>query len=229
MGGMIMKWSDKIEDLHQYNQVNVLNVRTLYMAMSDKNYRKVLLDGISYADGRPVFWLARKWLGIKLAISGPDILEYLLNKYPKSSEVKTVGLYGEVAEKINTLSGWDNIELPFVESWDHFSLDWLSGIEKDSILLLAVGSPKQDYLGSSILTIRPDLKVIKLGAAFAHAVGEIKDSNDLIKKLGLRGVYWRFRERPLSFLRLYPKYLIFIAYVWFIPSFYFRKDSLPNN
>lgn len=168
-------------------------------------YRK--FDAI-VTDGVPLNFAHKLRTGQQIpCITGGDFIFHLLNE--KKDSVLIIGGQPGDANYINNrfAVAWDQLLVPYkdvltiedcnLSEENIYSYQWI---------LICVGSPKQDYLNVEIKEKFESSSIYSVGAALDLVCNRRKESPTLLSNLGLRGVYWRFRERPLLFIKKYPVY-----------------------
>jgi len=199
----------------------LVNIRAAYLFCRDESYNKVQASSLlSIADGTPISWIG-KTSGIKnfQRFSGPELLETYINK--SSNDIKHFFL-GETVEVLSTLQGKlkaeSNIKISgfyspeFIDLSDYNFEQIAEKINKSDadIVWIALGSPKQDFFAHELSKYTKKKILINVGAAFRYVLGYYNMPSNSLQKAGLTGVYWRFRQKPLQFLKLYPVYFWFI-------------------
>ncbi|WP_200980048.1 WecB/TagA/CpsF family glycosyltransferase [Echinicola sp. 20G] len=200
----------------------VTNTRTAYLSSQDPTYCKIQNNALAIIpDGMPLVWLG-KLAGVSHLerISGPELMEsmmadevsgikhfllgdtegvlgLLVNKYVKAyPKTKIVGTYSPAFKDL--------------EDYDYAAIGKMINESKCDIVWLALGSPKQDVFSSKLIEHTDHKIIINVGAAFRYLLGEYKMPSASVQKLGLTGVFWRFKERPMEFLKKYPRYIFFL-------------------
>ena len=198
--------------------INFLNTRTLYLANKDKSYHAVLKDSAyRIADGTPLVWLLNLRSHKKYkTLQGPEFFNFILSKSMNISHFllgDTLDVLQEINKKYKEkshITGFYSPPFTNIENFDYYTSSVMISKNKPDIVWVALGSPKQDFVSKKLAIKFPNTIFINVGAAFRHSLGEFTDPPNFIKKLGLTGVFWRFKEKPIVFLKMYPKYALFL-------------------
>lgn len=199
----------------------VANTRTAYLSSIDNKYCKIQNDSlITIPDGMPLVWLGKVtgFSNIERT-AGPDIFKNFLKYQSKDIKHYLLGDTEDILKRLkhiasskykSTIVGTFSPPFLSIEEYDFESIASDINNSKADIVWLALGSPKQDIFASK-LVLHTDKKIIlNVGAAFRFVLGEYNMPSETIQKLGLTGIYWRFMQKPLLFIKQYPKYFIFI-------------------
>lgn len=204
----------------------VANTRTAYLSSIDTNYCKIQNNSlITIPDGMPLVWLGRAsgFSNIKRT-AGPDLFKNFLKHQSNDIKHYFLGDTEDVLKRLNkkTLNKFKSnvvgsFSPPFlsVEEYDYKSIANEINKSNADLVWLALGSPKQDFFASKLEKYTDKKIIINVGAAFRFILGEYNMPSHTVQKFGLTGVYWRFKEKPILFLKLYPKYFIFVLYNFF--------------
>jgi len=210
---------DNIEKVNGY--ICVTNVRTAYLSSKDKGYCKVQNDSlITIPDGMPLVWLG-KLSGFKniQRTSGPELFEHFLRNENKKIKHYLLGDTQEVLDNLTTKAKNEfgativgSFSPPFssLEEYNYKEIANNINNSEADIVWLALGSPKQDIFASKLIIHTNKKIILNVGAALRFILGEYNMPPKAIQKLGLTGVYWRFMQKPILFIKQYPKYFFFI-------------------
>jgi len=199
----------------------VTNTRTAYLSNNNKAYGVIQNNSLfTIPDGMPLVWLG-KLAGIKNIerTAGPELFEEALLDKDKSLKHY---LLGDTEDVIRKLEQKCKIEYkanivgsyspPFldVNKYDYKAIAKKINNSGADIVWLALGSPKQDVFASKLVAHTDNKILLNVGAAFRFILREYNMPPSVIQKIGLTGVYWRFKQKPMLFLQKYPKYVVFI-------------------
>jgi N-acetylglucosaminyldiphosphoundecaprenol N-acetyl-beta-D-mannosaminyltransferase len=189
---------------------------------------------LSLADGTPVVWAARLLsTPVPSKVSGSDLMMplarlaarrgwriYLLGGAPGAADAAAARLRGELGAHIVgvdaamvTVEGDEDGERAIVER---------IRAARPDLVLVALGSPKQERLSARIRErVRPAV-LICVGISLSFVAGHVSRAPRVLSRLGLEWVY-RLAQEPR---RLWRRYLIedprFAAIVW-------RTSRLPRS
>ncbi|WP_298881800.1 WecB/TagA/CpsF family glycosyltransferase [uncultured Polaribacter sp.] len=210
---------DNITKVNGY--VCVTNTRTAYLSSKNKSYCTIQNNSlITIPDGMPLVWLG-KLSGFQniQRTAGPELFEHFLRKEDKKIKHYLLGDTQDVLDKLSTKAENEyganivgSFSPPFssLEAYNYKKIaNDINNSEAD-VVWLALGSPKQDIFASKLITHTNKKIILNVGAAFRFILGEYNMPPKAIQKLGLTGVYWRFMQKPMLFIKQYPKYFIFI-------------------
>lgn len=199
----------------------VSNTRTIYLGNKDDKYSEVFDDSLlTIPDGMPLVWLGKLsgYNSIKRT-SGPELMEAFLKNEEKTIKHYLLGDTEDILKKIKdknnayykaNIVGYRSPEFCDLNDYDYKSFAEEINKSGADIVWLALGSPKQDFFANKLQKYTDNKIIINVGAAFRFLLGEYKMPPKIIQKIGLTGVFWRFLEKPMLFLKLYPKYFYFI-------------------
>jgi N-acetylglucosaminyldiphosphoundecaprenol N-acetyl-beta-D-mannosaminyltransferase len=201
--------------------VCVTNTRTAYLSSKDKNYCTVQNNSlITIPDGMPLVWLG-KLRGYKniQRTAGPELFEHFLRNEDRQIKHYLLGDTQEVLDQLTTKAKDEfgatvvgSFSPPFssLEEYNYKEIANNINNSEADIVWLALGSPKQDIFASKLIAYTDKKIILNVGAAFRFILGEYNMPPKTIQRLGLTGVYWRFMQKPMLFIKQYPKYFIFI-------------------
>ena len=202
-----------------------VNTRTLRLAQLNNEYHRVLSGSLlNFPDGQPLIWLGNKLKESNFnRISGPELMRKFL--FDELSQKMNHFFLGDTEETLLALrnkyesntkvSG--HFSPPFVD-FEELDVDLIANKilrSKANIVWVGLGSPKQDLISEKLSKLLPNVIFFNVGAAFRFLLGEYKMPNKLVQKLCLTGMYWRFLKKPVDFIRLYPKYTMFLVKLYF--------------
>ena len=203
--------------------VHLANAYTIALADSDDAYRRVINQGVVFADGKPITWvsrLARQKPPIR-QVRGPQLFLDVLDA-GRSSGVRhfLLGSTNEVLEQMrgNLLRRFDGIDIvgsyspPFRPLTVKEMADQDAIIERSNadIVWIGLGTPKQDLEAKRVAlsTARP---AVAVGAAFDFAAGTLRVAPIWMQRAGLEWLF-RLASEPR---RLWRRYLFGnVRFVW---------------
>jgi N-acetylglucosaminyldiphosphoundecaprenol N-acetyl-beta-D-mannosaminyltransferase len=199
----------------------VTNTRTAYLSNKDESYCVIQNNSLmTIPDGMPLVWLG-KLSGFKNTVrtAGPEIFEQVLKDNTKTLTHYFLGDTKEVLEKLKNkcveeydanIVGSYSPEFLDLEDYDYELIAEDINFSGADVVWLALGSPKQDIFASKLVKYTNQKIIMNVGAAFRFIIGEYSMPAGAIQKIGMTGVYWRFKQKPMLFIKQYPKYLVFI-------------------
>ena len=200
-------------------QIITINPEMITYAQKNSDFKKILNESdLNIPDGVGVT-LALKILGIKQQkIPGIDfstkILEYCAKKGLK---VALIGAKKEIIEKtcVNLKEKYENINIVFCH--DGYFKDEskiLSELEKTApkVLLLGVGSPRQEEIIYNYKKSLKNIIMIGVGGSFDVFSGNVKRAPKFFQKAGLEWFY-RLICQPERFSRMFPALPLFLIKV----------------
>lgn len=205
--------------IDRHGQVVTINPEMIECANRDNNFKTIINNAeMVVPDGIGVQW-GLKILGKNVKrIPGIDFGKALLiraNNLNKS--VAFVGAKPEVVENaVNNIKS----ELPYlniVYQHDGYFSDSTDIIRKlqekrPDIVLVALGSPKQEFFVSELKSVLPDAVMIGLGGSFDVWAGMVKRAPKIFQRLGLEWLY-RTVSEPSRIKRIFPTLPVFMLKV----------------
>lgn len=200
-------------------QIVTINPEMISAAHSKPEFAKIIDQAeLVVPDGIGVE-LGLKILGHNVRrIAGVELGKALIVKF--SEENKSVAMIGAKPEVINLAVKNLKEELPnlnVVYSHDgYFSEDdtILDEVVKASpdLILVALGSPKQEFFINQLKAKLPRATMIGLGGSFDVWAGVVKRAPKIYQKLGLEWLYRTLKE-PKRFKRIFPTLPLFVLKV----------------
>lgn len=205
----------------------IANTRTAYLSNKNKAYGKTQNNSLfTVPDGMPLVWLGKLAGLTKIERSaGPELFEKALIDEDLGLKHFLLGDTEEVLDKLNkkcineynaNIVGSYSPAFLDVDKYNYKEIANKINHSEADIVWLALGSPKQDVFASKLVVYTQNKIIINVGAAFRFILREYNMPSPIIQKIGLTGVYWRFRKKPKLFLQKYPKYMVFILKHLFI-------------
>ncbi len=161
-------------------------------------------------------------LGLKLVgnnvarIAGVDFAKRMLNE-TKGSPVAFVGAKAHIIEKAVINLKNEIPELNVIYTQDGYFTDTervLNEVaeKQPELLLVALGSPKQEEFIYKLKTRLPNTIMIGVGGSFDVWSGEVERAPEIYQKLGLEWLYRTIKE-PKRFKRVFPTLPMFVLKV----------------
>ncbi len=168
---------------------------------NDKRLTKIVNDNIAYCDGEGAVMALKKKGLFSVKIPGAKLWLYIISKCYKTKSFYLIGGKQKVIdETVNKLkTEFERINI-INYSNGYFSDFEMEKIEQDiikkkpDIIFVALGSPKQEYLMSSLIKKHPAL-YMGLGGSFDLYTGQVKDVPAIWKKIfKWEGIYRSFND-----------------------------------
>ncbi len=152
-------------------------------------------------DSQPLKLLSR-WLGrpVRARVTGADLTREILNQAPhRGWRIFLLGVTESVLRKCQARTGGARIEHyapPYsaLEAWDHQAILARIAAARPHILLVALGSPKQDIW---LRAFRDQLQIplmIGIGASLEYYAGAFRRAPRLWQRLGAEWIYRLLQE-----------------------------------
>ena len=199
-----------IEAIHNKKKgyVCISTLRTVAVANKDNHYHDVMEKSLmNTPDGTPLVWCGH-WWGLKdvQRACGPHIFPRLLkDKDPKLKHF----FLGDTDETLASLTKKAKEEFganvvgsysPPFKPLEDYDIEGIARMINDSgatIVWTALRAPKQDILNSMITPYLNDgIVMIGVGAAFRSVLGQLKQPDGLLQKIGLVGL--KFKREGVS-------------------------------
>jgi N-acetylglucosaminyldiphosphoundecaprenol N-acetyl-beta-D-mannosaminyltransferase len=201
-------------------QVVTINPEMIYYAKKNPYFSDIISSAeLVIPDGIGVE-IGLKILGHKVKrIPGIELGKELIIKF--SNNNKTVALIGAKPEVLKTavknlLSEIDNLNIVYAQHGYYEDEDEviasLSNVNPD-LILVALGSPKQELFINKLKTKLPKSAMIGLGGSFDVWSGTVKRAPKIYQVLGLEWLYRTIKE-PKRFKRIFPTLPLFILKVF---------------
>ncbi len=188
--------------------VCISTLRTVPIANRDDKYWKVMENSLmNTPDGTPLVWCGH-WWGLKQVqrACGPHI-------FPRMLKMKNAGLkhffLGDTEETLEALTKKTTEEFgaevvggyspPFVplEEYDFETIAKMIHESGANIVWTALRAPKQDFLNAMLVPYLHDgIVCVGVGAAFRSVVGQLRQPDGVLQKMGLAGLL--FRRKGIS-------------------------------
>lgn len=202
-----------------HGQIVTINPEMISEARKNKDFSEIIEHAdLVVPDGIGVE-IGLKILGHKVRrIPGIELGRALIVKF--SDENKTVAFVGakpEVVESAVKMLRTDIQNLNVVYFHDGYFKD--ANIIMDSLyqakpdlVLVALGSPKQEFFIAEMKTRLPNSTFIGLGGSFDVWAGHVERAPEIYQNLGLEWLYRTIKE-PKRFKRIFPTLPLFILSV----------------
>lgn len=190
----------------QKGYVCVSTLRTVPIANRDDSYWQVMENSLmNTPDGTPLVWCGH-WWGLKQVqrACGPHIFPHML-------KMKDVGLkhffLGDTEETLAALTkkakedfgadvvGWYSPPFAPLEDYDFGDIARKIHESGANIVWTALRAPKQDFLNAKLVTYLNDgIVCLGVGAAFRSVIGELRQPDGILQKVGLAGLLFKRAE-----------------------------------
>jgi exopolysaccharide biosynthesis WecB/TagA/CpsF family protein len=198
---------DEANGLRLVSTLNLQHLRQI--AYSEHFFEIYKKSHIIVADGVPVVWLARVFLGRRIArLAGVDICKGILTHTTKSA---VIGSNRDTLAEAQTITqSLSHVEIldPMIRRGEEGShseaVISLLGRHEPQFVILALGSPKQEYFFESLsrLNIPNGITFFGLGGSLDILSGRKSRAPIFLQKSGLEWV-WRLCQSPQQ---LFPRY-----------------------
>ena len=197
-------------------QVCLANVHSVVQSRGDEEFRAILNDSLTLADGMPIVWTSRlRGEPLPCRVSGPDLFAEVMRRTIDGRTGHLLfggdeGVAQEMAARV--ARGFPGVRIcgaitpPFGAEFDAREGELVARINDAGadILWLGVSSPRQDKF---IRRNLPRLRVrsaVGIGAAFNFFAGRVKRAPGVLQRSGLEWA-WRLTQEPG---RLWRRYLL---------------------
>jgi N-acetylglucosaminyldiphosphoundecaprenol N-acetyl-beta-D-mannosaminyltransferase len=197
----------------RHQAIHLVNAYTVYLTNSNPAYKKLILRGINFPDGKPISFIGSVKNSKVEQIRGPSLFEAVLRKSNLSGTSHFfLGGSQELLDSIvdNIRRDLDGVKIvgafspPFrqMNANEIQSQDDLIRKANPDIVWVGLGTPRQDFEAERI-TRQMGFRTIAIGAAFDFYGGTKKESPAYLSNIGLE---WLFRlvSEPK---RLWKRYL----------------------
>lgn len=201
-------------------QIVTINPEMISFAQKNQDFAQIINSAeLVVPDGIGVE-IGLKILGHNVRrIPGVELGKALLERFAKDR--KTVAMIGAKPEVIDAAVKNLKLELPnlnIVYSKDGYfnnSDEVMNDVINSSpaLLLVALGSPKQEIFINSLKEKLPNTTMIGLGGSFDVWAGAVERAPKIYQKLGLEWLYRTIKE-PKRFKRIFPTLPLFVLKVF---------------
>lgn len=205
--------------INNHGQVVTINPEMIQCAKQDKDFAAIIESAeLVIPDGIGVE-IGLKILGYKVRrIAGIEFARKLIDRYSeKSLPVAFVGAKPDIIKKAvdNVKKETPSLNICYVQDGYFKDEDRVLEELKESgakLVLVALGSPKQEYFIRRAKSSMPDAVLIGIGGSFDVWSGVVKRAPKIYQKLGLEWLYRTVKE-PQRFKRIFPTLPLFILKV----------------
>lgn len=202
-------------------QVVTINPEMIETGLKDPEFAQILNEAdLVIPDGVGVK------IGLKIKkvdaarIAGIEFSHSLVAECAKKGfSVALVGAKPHIIEKAaqNLKSEFENLNIVYVQD-GYFKnvsdVHWCMGEKNPQLVLVALGSPKQEYFIKEYRRYHPEALMVGVGGSFDVWSGEVERAPEIYQKLGLEWLYRTVKE-PQRFKRIFPTLPRFILRVLF--------------
>lgn len=202
----------------------VANLRTTVAAQSDVAYKGVVNNAfLNIPDGMPLVW-AGKLAGKSSIerITGAKLMQMMLSD---TTSGYRHFFFGDTSETLNALvdavrTRFKNSVIagsyspPFKKFDDADYADFVEKIQESgaNVVWVSLGAPRQDFFSEKMVSLTGATAFIGVGAAFRSIIGQYPDPPVFFQKIGLTGLFWRFKDHPLQSTIWYFKHFFLLGY-----------------
>ncbi|MBR1425170.1 WecB/TagA/CpsF family glycosyltransferase [bacterium] len=200
-------------------QVVTINPEMIEFALKNPDFAKIISDAeLVVPDGIGVE-LGLRILGHKVhRIAGIELgRELIIKFFTENKRIALVGAKPEVVALVvkNLNEEFKNINIVYYHDGyfddDEQILDSVSSSSAD-LVLVALGSPKQEYFINKLKKRMPETTMIGLGGSFDVWAGVVERAPKIYQNLGLEWLY-RVIKEPKRFRRIFPTLPLFVLRV----------------
>ena len=200
-------------------QIVTINPEMISAASKNPDFAKVITDAeLIVPDGIGVE-IGLKLLGHRIRrIPGIELGKSLIVKFSKDKKsIAMIGAKQEVIEKAidNLKTEIPDINIVYSHNGyfedDDEVLNQAVSANPD-LVLVALGSPKQEFFINKLKQMLPNAVLIGLGGSFDVWAGTVRRAPEVWQKLGLEWLYRTIKE-PQRFRRIFPTLPLFVLKV----------------
>lgn len=210
----------------------ISTMRTIVISNREDSYQEVMENSLfNTPDGTPLVWCGRAW-GIKQVerACGPHLFDSLLEDNDPNFKHFLLGDTSETEEKLKEKCekeyGTNIVGMyspPFVplEQYDIEGIARMINESGANIVWTSLRAPKQDYLNSMLTPFLNDgVVLIGVGAAFRYKIGELKNPDGILQKMGLAGLKFKRKgDTRWNQIKWYIKHGYYMVYYFFLIFF----------
>lgn len=178
-------------------------------------------------DGTPLVWCAH-WWGLKHVqrACGPHIFPRILKDKDSMLKHFFLGDTDETLEKLtkkateeygsNVVGSYSPPFAP-LEKYDYQGLAKLINESGATVVWTALRAPKQDFLNARLVPYLNDgIVCIGVGAAFRSVIGELRQPDGFLQKIGLAGLLFKRMDSSWwNELKWYAEHIIYLCSYFF--------------
>ncbi len=197
-------------ELGKFRYVVTPNVDHMCRIYDDVEMRRLYEEAdLCVCDSKILQYIATlKGAPVKNVVRGSDLVFAILNEIPKDRRVFVLGSHDDLGPAVSSRFGLRHVGVmspPFgfeheAEEMDHV-LKAIKAFDA-SLILLAVGSPRQEIVARHLASILDSGVAVCCGAAVSFAVGDVKRAPRWMSAIGAEWLY-RMLQDPK---RLLPRY-----------------------
>lgn len=208
-------------------QIVTINPEMIQYAQKDSTFSRIINEAqMIVADGIGIK-LGLKILGFDVQrIPGIDLGKALIKRFcSQGKRVAFVGSTVDVVENtiVNIKKEFPDLNVVYYHDgfFDDKSIIYNDLVNsKPDLVLVALGSPKQEFFIYELKNNLPNSVMIGLGGSFDVWAGAVKRAPKFFQKFGIEWLY-RLISNPKRFKRIFPTLPLFIFYV--------LKERLQNK
>lgn len=213
-------FDDAVEYIYNHHgQVVTINPEMIQTANKNQDFSNIINNAEMVVPDGVGVQLGLKLLGYKVSrIAGIDLGKALLKKSAyDNKKAALIGAKPEIIQKTCEKLKEEIPQLNIVYSHDGYFdnntqiINEVTASNPD-IILVALGSPKQEFFINELKNRLPDSVMIGLGGSFDVWSGAVERAPEIYQKLGLEWLYRTIKE-PARFKRIFPTLPLFILKV----------------
>lgn len=203
----------------KHGQIVTINPEMISAAQKNSDFAEIINSAeLVVADGIGVE-IGLKILGYKVKrIAGIDLGKALIEKFTASGKsVAMIGAKPGVVDSavVNLSKEYQNLNVVYSHDGyfdnDEDIIESVISANPD-LILVALGSPKQEFFIHNIKEKLPNSTLIGLGGSFDVWAGVVERAPKIYQKLGLEWLYRTLKE-PKRFKRIFPTLPLFVLKV----------------
>lgn len=203
----------------KHGQIVTINPEMISAAQKNSDFAEIINSAeLVVADGIGVE-IGLKILGYKVKrIAGIDLGKALVEKFTASGKsVAMIGAKPGVVDSavVNLSKEYQNLNVVYSHDGyfdnDEDIIESVISANPD-LILVALGSPKQEFFIHNIKEKLPNSTLIGLGGSFDVWAGVVERAPKIYQKLGLEWLYRTLKE-PKRFKRIFPTLPLFVLKV----------------
>lgn len=203
----------------KHGQIVTINPEMISAAQKNSDFAEIINSAeLVVADGIGVE-IGLKILGYKVKrIAGIDLGKALVEKFTASGKsVAMIGAKPGVVDSavVNLSKEYQNLNVVYSHDGyfdnDEDIIESVISANPD-LILVALGSPKQEFFIHNIKEKLPNSTLIGLGGSFDVWAGVVERAPKIYQKLGLEWLYRTIKE-PKRFKRIFPTLPLFVLKV----------------
>lgn len=205
-----INYAKSLIDTKKGGQIVTINPEMIENGLENPGFAKILYDAdLVIPDGVGV-QLALKIIGQEVKrIAGIEFAHKLLAVCAKNGySVALIGAKPNIIQKAqdNLKTEFNNLNIVYVQDGYYKNVNdvyWGLGEKNPQVVLVALGSPKQEVFIQTYRKNNPNVLMIGVGGSFDVWSGEVKRAPKIFQKLGLEWFYRTIME-PERIGRIFP-------------------------